>query len=42
LGTEEYIPVQPTVLENIVILKKNPDYVPEEVVENKKPRKVSL
>eukprot|EP00331_Platyophrya_macrostoma_P004406 CAMPEP_0176425046 /NCGR_PEP_ID=MMETSP0127-20121128/11180_1 /TAXON_ID=938130 /ORGANISM="Platyophrya macrostoma, Strain WH" /LENGTH=873 /DNA_ID=CAMNT_0017806181 /DNA_START=32 /DNA_END=2653 /DNA_ORIENTATION=+ len=35
IGTEEYIPVSDCVLENIVILKKNPDYKPE--VE--KPRK---
>jgi 26S proteasome regulatory subunit N1 len=29
LATEEYIPIQEGVLENIVILKKNPNYVEE-------------
>ena len=35
LAVEEYIPVSETILENIIILKKNPDYKPD--VE--KPRK---
>lgn len=39
LGTEEYIPIQEIVLENFVILKKNPDYVPEE---EKRKKKLSL
>ena len=26
LATEEYLPVEESVLENIVIVKKNPDY----------------
>ena len=29
LGTDEYIPIQDMVLENFVIVKKNPEYVPE-------------
>ena len=29
LAVEEYIPVSETILENIIILKKNPDYKPE-------------
>eukprot|EP00825_Cyclidium_porcatum_P051709 TRINITY_DN9599_c0_g1_i1.p1 TRINITY_DN9599_c0_g1~~TRINITY_DN9599_c0_g1_i1.p1 ORF type:complete len:373 (-),score=65.17 TRINITY_DN9599_c0_g1_i1:211-1329(-) len=39
LATEEYIPIQEAVLENFVILKKNPDYVPEE---EKRKKKLSL
>jgi len=35
LASEEYIPVSDTVLENIVIIKKNPEYKPDEL----KPRK---
>jgi len=35
LATEEYIPVSDTILENIIILKKNPDYKPD----IEKPRK---
>jgi len=35
LATEEYVPVIDTVLENIIILKKNPDFKPE----IEKPRK---
>lgn len=38
LGTNEYIPIQDSVLENFVILVKNPDYVPE--VEPAKQKKV--
>ena len=30
LATEEFIPIQEMPLENIIILKKNPDYIPEE------------
>lgn len=30
LGTEEYITVGNTILENLVIVQKNPDYVDEE------------
>lgn len=30
LGTEEYIPYCDMVLENFVVLKKNPNYNPEE------------
>jgi len=36
LANDEYIPLQQTVLENIIILKKNPDYVPEEEKPKKK------
>jgi len=36
LGTEELIPVADVVMENFVILKKNPDYVEETVGANKK------
>ena len=35
LASEEFIPIQDIVLENFVILRKNPDYVAEE----EKPRK---
>jgi len=38
LATEEYIPVDDCILENIVIVKKNPDYKPEET----KPAKKSI
>lgn len=31
LATDEYIPVADVVLENVVILKKNPEFVEEEV-----------
>ncbi len=34
LASEEYVPIQESVLENFIILKKNPDYIEEE-----KPRK---
>ncbi|EAR97380.1 26S proteasome regulatory subunit (macronuclear) [Tetrahymena thermophila SB210] len=36
LGSDEYIPLQATVLENIIIVQKNPDYVPEEESKNKR------
>jgi len=29
LATEEYLPVEETVLENVIIVRKNPDYVEE-------------
>jgi len=29
LATEEYLPIEETVLENIIIVRKNPDYVEE-------------
>jgi 26S proteasome regulatory subunit N1 len=35
LATEEFIQIQEGVLENIVILKKNPEYVDEERVRKK-------
>lgn len=34
LATEEYIPIQESILENFIILRKNPDYV-----EDERPRK---
>ncbi|EGR33984.1 hypothetical protein IMG5_028540, partial [Ichthyophthirius multifiliis] len=30
LADDEYIPIEQTVLENFIVLKKNPDYVPED------------
>lgn len=39
LNGEEYMPVEDCVLENFIIVKKNPNYVPEE---EKPKRKVSL
>jgi 26S proteasome regulatory subunit N1 len=36
IGTEEYIPATNTILENFVIIKKNPDYVEEEPKNRKK------
>lgn len=36
LATDEYIPVADVILENVVILKKNPEFVEEE--EKKKKR----
>jgi len=41
LGTEEFIPVSDIVLENIVILKKNPNYNPEEEVKPKHKKSVN-
>jgi 26S proteasome regulatory subunit N1 len=35
LGTEEYIPVTP-IIENFVILRKNPDYKPPEEIKARK------
>ena len=39
LGTEEYLPISP-IIENFVILKKNPDYKPPE--DDKKKEKKEL
>ena len=36
LASEEFIPIQDIVLENFVILRKNPDYVAEEEIPRKK------
>jgi len=36
LGTNEFMPLQDMVLENFVILVKNPDYVPEVEAPKKK------
>lgn len=41
LGTEEFMPVSDIVLENFVILKKNPDYNPEEEVKPKHKKSVN-
>ena len=41
LGTEELIPVSDIVLENFVILKKNPNYNPEEEIKPKHKKSVN-
>lgn len=41
LGTEEFIPVSDIVLENFVILKKNPNYNLEEDVKPKHKKSVN-